>query len=133
MTDTSSGSDPPARPAATTAAQGLPCATTGGELVPGTLVGEYRVEQQLGRGGMGTVYAARHPVIGKRVAIKVLAERLCDDPALVRRFVDEARAVNKIGHPNIIDIFAFGQLGESDRPRHYFVMEYLDLPLIHIS
>ena len=44
----------------------------------------------------------------------------------MRRFVDEARAVNKIGHPNIIDIFAFGQLGEPDRLRHYFVMEYLD-------
>jgi len=75
---------------------------------------------------MGTVYAARHPVIGKRVAIKVLAAHLCNDPALVRRFVDEARAVNKIGHPNIIDIFAFGQLGAPDHPRHYFVMEYLD-------
>src|SRR5678816_1993237 len=115
MTDTSSGSDPPARPAATTAAQGLPCATTGGELVPGTLVGEYRVEQQLGRGGMGTVYAARHPVIGKRVAIKVLAPPLGNDPALVRRFVDEARAVNKIGHPNIIDILSLIHISEPTR------------------
>ena len=75
---------------------------------------------------MGTVYAARHPVIGKRVAIKVLAAQLCNDPALVRRFVDEARAVNKIGHPNIIDIFAFGQLGPPDHPQQYFVMEYLE-------
>ena len=75
---------------------------------------------------MGTVYAARHPVIGKRVAIKVLAAQLCNDPALVRRFVDEARAVNKIGHPNIIDIFAFGQLGPPDHPQQYFVMDYLE-------
>jgi serine/threonine protein kinase len=64
----------------------------------------------------GTVYAARHPVIGNRVAIKVLASHLCNDPTLVRRFVDEARAVNKIGHQNIVDIFAFGQLGDPDHP-----------------
>jgi eukaryotic-like serine/threonine-protein kinase len=127
MKDASSGSDQPIHAAAATAAAG-PAGGAGGvgELVAGTMVGEYRIEQELGRGGMGTVYAARHPVIGKRVAIKVLAGQLCDDPALVRRFVDEARAVNKIGHPNIIDIFAFGQLGEPDRRRHYFVMEYLD-------
>ena len=125
MKETPSGSDPLIQTAVATAAQGS-AAGAGGELAAGTMVGEYRVEQELGRGGMGAVYAARHRVIGKRVAIKVLAERLCDDPALVRRFVDEARAVNKIGHPNIIDIFAFGQLGPSDRPRHYFVMEYLD-------
>jgi eukaryotic-like serine/threonine-protein kinase len=94
-----------------------------GELAPGTQVGEYVLEGTLGRGGMGTVYAARHPVIGKRVAIKVLAGHMSGDPDLVRRFVDEARAVNKIGHPNIIDIFAFGALVDG---RQYFVMEYLE-------
>jgi len=127
MTEPPSRSDQPVQAAVATTTQGPPAGAGGGsDLVPGTLVGEYRIEQELGRGGMGTVYAARHPVIGKRVAIKVLAGHLCNDPALVRRFVDEARAVNKIGHPNIIDIFAFGQLGEADRLRHYFVMEYLD-------
>jgi serine/threonine-protein kinase len=93
------------------------------DLVAGTVVGEYRVERELGRGGMAAVYAAQHPVIGKRVAIKVISENLSRDPALVRRFVDEARAVNKIGHPNIIDIFAFGQLPDG---RQYFVMEFLE-------
>src|SRR6187399_1032650 len=98
MKETPSGSDQLIQAAVATAAQGPAAAGAGGggELAAGTMVGEYRIEQELGRGGMGTVYAARHPVIGKRVAIKVLAERLCDDPALVRRFVDEARAVNKI-------------------------------------
>ena len=48
---------------------------------------------------------AIQPVIGKRVAIKVLAPHIASNPELVRRFVDEARAVNKIGHPNIVDIF----------------------------
>jgi hypothetical protein len=86
-------------------------------------VGEYRVLKKIGEGGMGSVYSAIQPVIGKRVAIKVLAQHIASNPELVRRFVDEARAVNKIGHPNIVDIFSFGWL--PDR-RHYFAMEYLD-------
>jgi serine/threonine-protein kinase len=86
-------------------------------------VGEYRVLRKIGEGGMGSVYSAVQPVIGKRVAIKVLAPHIAQNPELVRRFVDEARAVNKIGHPNIIDIFSFGWL--PDR-RHYFAMEFLD-------
>src|SRR5688500_9041951 len=72
---------------------------------------------------MGVVYAGTQPVIGKRVAIKVLSATASSHPALGRRFVEEARAVNRIGHPNIIDIFSFGQL---DDGRLYFVMEYLD-------
>ena len=90
---------------------------------PGTRVGEYEIERELGRGGMGAVFAARHPVIGKRVAIKVLDAYFSRDQALVRRFLDEARAVNKIGHPNIIDVFSFGQLPDG---RQYFVMEFLE-------
>ena len=87
-------------------------------------VGEYRVSRKIGEGGMGAVYSAIQPVIGKRVAIKVLApaHRLATRE-LVRRFVDEARAVNQIGHPNIVDIFSFGWLPDG---RHYFVMELLD-------
>ena len=53
----------------------------------------------------------------------MLAQHIASNPEMVRRFVDEARAVNKIGHPNIVDIFSFGRL--PDR-RHYFVMEFLD-------
>ena len=86
-------------------------------------IGEYRVLRKIGEGGMGSVYAAIQPVIGKRVAIKVLAQHIASNPELVRRFVDEARAVNKIGHPNIVDIFSFGWLPDK---RHYFAMEYLD-------
>ncbi|MBN2575514.1 MAG: serine/threonine protein kinase [Deltaproteobacteria bacterium] len=100
-----------------------PSAAGGEELAPGTFIGEYKIESKLGQGGMGAVYAARHPVIGKRVAVKVLSYFFSRDMALVRRFVDEARAVNKIGHPNIIDVFSFGQLADG---RHYFVMEFLE-------
>jgi serine/threonine-protein kinase len=90
---------------------------------PGTRVGEYEIERELGRGGMGVVFAARHPMIGKRVAIKVLDAYFSRDKNLVRRFLDEARAVNRIGHPNIIDVFSFGQLPDG---RQYFVMEFLE-------
>jgi serine/threonine protein kinase len=100
-----------------------PALVTGGDLAAGYVVGEYRVEQVIGRGGMGVVYAAVQPLIEKRVAIKVLNLELSSNPGLVKRFVDEARAVNRIRHPNIIDIFSFGQLADS---RQYFVMEYLE-------
>ena len=94
-----------------------------GDLPEGMEVGEYRVLRKIGEGGMGSVYSAVQPVIGKRVAIKVLAPHIAQNPELVRRFVDEARSVNKIGHPNIIDIFSFGWLPDQ---RHYFAMEFLD-------
>src|SRR3569833_737935 len=93
------------------------------DLPAGFTVGEYRIEGVAGRGGMGVVYAAVQPVIEKKVAIKVLNAQLSSDRELVRRFVDEARAVNRIGHENIIDIYSFGTLPDG---RQYFVMEYLD-------
>jgi serine/threonine-protein kinase len=93
-----------------------------GDLEAGAMVGEYQVDGLLGAGGMGKVYAATHPLIGKRAAIKVLHPALSIDPDAVERFVQEARAVNQIGHPNIVDIFAFGALPDG---RCYFVMEQL--------
>jgi tRNA A-37 threonylcarbamoyl transferase component Bud32 len=92
------------------------------ELQAGTWVGEYQIESKLGQGGMATVYAGLQPVIGKRVAIKVMSRHLCVDPVQVERFVQEARSVNQIGHPNIVDVFAFGVLPDG---RSYFVMEWL--------
>src|SRR4051812_31798374 len=74
------------------------------ELVDGTDVGGYIIDGELGRGGMGVVYSARHPVIGKRAAIKVLKPSLSNNPATIERFIQEARSVNAIGHPNIVDI-----------------------------
>ncbi|MDB4962542.1 MAG: serine/threonine protein kinase [Myxococcales bacterium] len=92
------------------------------ELAEGTLVGEYRIEKMIGLGGMGIVYGARHPLIGKRAAIKVLNAKYCADHAAVERFVHEAQSVNQIGHANIVDIFAFGTLTDG---RSYLVMEWL--------
>ena len=92
------------------------------DLAPGTMVGEYRVDGQVGEGGMGRVFAATHPVIAKRAAIKILHPELSVNREAVERFVQEARSVNQIGHPNIVDIFSFGTLPDG---RCYFVMEFL--------
>ena len=93
-----------------------------GELAPGAIVGEYKIERKIGQGGMGVVYAAIHPLIGKKAAIKVISAELGTDTVVAERFVQEARSVNQIGHPNIVDVFAFGKLPDG---RNYFVMEML--------
>ena len=92
------------------------------DLQVGQQVGEYVVEAKIGEGGFGTVFRAAHPLIGKRVAIKVLNRQFSAQADMVSRFVAEARAVNQISHRNIIDIFSFGQLEDG---RHYYIMEYL--------
>jgi serine/threonine-protein kinase len=89
---------------------------------PGTEVGGYIIDGELGQGGMGVVYSATHPVIGKRAAIKILRLEVSRSPIAVERFIQEARAVNQIGHPNIIDIFAYGVLPDG---RAYHVMDLL--------
>jgi tRNA A-37 threonylcarbamoyl transferase component Bud32 len=92
----------------------------------GTQLGSFRLVRQLGRGGMGTVYLGEHVSIGSRMAVKVLHEHLAAYPELVQRFHAEARAVNLIGHENIVSIFDLN----SAPPRPYLIMEYLEgMPL----
>jgi eukaryotic-like serine/threonine-protein kinase len=76
----------------------------------GERVGNYVVTAQLGEGGMGVVYLAEHPQIGKKVALKLLHAGLASNQDIVTRFFNEAKAVNAIGHPNIVDILDFGSL-----------------------
>ncbi|MDQ3368784.1 MAG: serine/threonine protein kinase, partial [Myxococcota bacterium] len=92
------------------------------DLAPGSVAGEYEIVRKIGEGGMGSVYGARHPLIGKRAAIKVIHRGLASSADAVDRFVREAQAVNQIGHPNIVDVFGFGQLPDG---RPFFVMEWL--------
>ncbi len=92
------------------------------DLGPGAALGEFRIEKKIGEGGMGTVFSAVHPMIAKRAAIKILKHQLCRDKKMIERFIDEARAVNQIGHPNIVDIFAFGEMPDG---RRYLAMEWL--------
>lgn len=87
-----------------------------------SVVGEYRVLRLLGEGGMGQVFEAVHPVIGKHVAVKVLRLELAQDERLVRRFIEEARAVTAIKHHSIVDVFGFGTLPDG---RLYLVMDLL--------
>jgi len=94
-----------------------------GDPLIGAQVGSFRIVRMLGRGGMGTVYLAEHPAIGSRVAIKFLHESMASDPEVVGRFYDEARAVNLIGHENIVGIFDLSLLPPN---RYYIVMEYLE-------
>lgn len=82
--------------------------------------GRYRIEGVLGRGGMGVVYRARHEVIDKIVAVKILLAN--SDPDVVERFVNEARAATAIGNQHIVDTMDFGALPDGST---YFVMEYL--------
>jgi serine/threonine protein kinase len=99
-----------------------------GDPLIGRMLGEYKVEAALSRGGIGVVYRGIQPVIGKKVAIKVLLPDMARDPDQIHRLLEEARSVNAIRHPNIIDIFGFGELPDG---RHYFIMELLDGEELH--
>ncbi len=120
--------EPEADPFANTAVRATPRALLdppklGADPLIGQHLGEYRVEAQIGSGGMGLVYRAVQPVIGKKVAIKVLRKEMSRDPVHMERLLAEARAVNAIRHRAIIDIFNFGTLPDG---RQYLVMEFLD-------
>jgi len=87
-----------------------------------TIDGRYAIEARLGEGGMGVVYKARHVLIDKPVAIKILRKEAAQDTAAVQRFIQEAKSASKIGHSNIVDITDFGVLPDGHA---YFVMEFL--------
>src|SRR5262245_29858672 len=88
----------------------------------GHTIGNYKITAKLGEGGMGVVYLAEHPVIGKKVAMKAIHPELSKNSDVVSRFVTEAKAVNQIGHEHIVDIADFGNTSQGE---FYFVMEYL--------
>ncbi|HXU69624.1 MAG TPA: serine/threonine-protein kinase [Polyangia bacterium] len=89
----------------------------------GATVGNYQVLQRIGSGAMGHVYLAHHPVIGKRVALKVIHPELASNEEMIARFFNEARAVTQIGHENIVDVQDFGQTPDGDS---FIVMELLE-------
>jgi serine/threonine-protein kinase len=92
------------------------------EVRVGSMLGQYRVAEEIGRGGMGVVYRAVHAGIGQVAAVKVLLARAANDPAYLRRFTNEARAVSRVEHPGLVKIFDFGKTA-SGAP--YILMEYL--------
>src|SRR5690606_22629699 len=87
------------------------------------LLGRYKVLEQLGKGGMGTVYLAEHTTIGKKLALKVLSAEYARRADLVQRFLQEARAASMIDQQNIVEISDFGDTPDGSV---FFVMEFLD-------
>ena len=88
----------------------------------GQAVGNYRILQRLGAGGMGEVFLAEHPLIGKTVALKVIHQDMSLNKELVARFINEAKAVSTIGNDHIVEVHDFGTTEEG---AHFFIMEYL--------
>jgi len=92
----------------------------------GLTIGNYEIKQKLGEGGMGSVYLAEHPLIGKKVALKVLHAEFASNRDVVSRFFTEAKSVNDIQHPNIVDIVDYGEIVQDDGgDMVYFIMEFL--------
>jgi len=87
-------------------------------------LGIYRVEELLGEGGMALVYKGHDPGLGRGVALKVIQDRYSGDVDLVVRFLEEARAVARVSHPNVVSIYFAG----SDKGKHFFAMELLPGP-----
>jgi serine/threonine protein kinase len=89
---------------------------------PGEQVGPYRIMEQLGQGGMATVFKAYHPLLDRYVAIKVLHQAFLEDPNFQVRFQREARVVAKLEHPNIVPIHDYAE----HEKRPYLVMKFIE-------
>jgi len=90
---------------------------------PGKMVGNFRLARRLGAGGMGAVYEGIHPIIGSRVAVKLLGGQQALDPDVVERFFSEARVLNQVQHDNIVKVI---DLGRHPEGFYYCVMELLE-------
>ncbi len=96
--------------------------TTGGPM-QGATIGSYVIRQEIGNGGMGTVYLAEHVMLGRRAAIKVLLPEMSANQEMVKRFFNEARAASAIKSPGIVEIYDFGYHSDGSA---YIVMELLE-------
>jgi serine/threonine-protein kinase len=90
----------------------------------GFFLGQYRILEEIGRGGMGRVYKAEHRTMGRVVALKVLAPELLNKPRAVELFQHEVRAAAQLAHPNIVTAYDANRSGG----RYYLVLEYVDGP-----
>ena len=89
----------------------------------GTKVGRYQIEELLGQGGMGVVYKAHDPVLGRAIALKFLLHHQSEDDLVQQRFIHEARATSALDHPNICTIH---DIGTSDDGSTYIAMAYYE-------
>jgi serine/threonine-protein kinase len=74
----------------------------------GKEIGNHRILKELGKGGMGIVYKAHQLSLGRSVAMKVLPRHLTNDASFIKRFHNEARAIARLNHPNIVQIYDIG-------------------------
>jgi serine/threonine protein kinase len=96
------------------------------ELTGEVLDEKYRIEQELGKGGMGSVYQATHLGTDRPVAVKVIAPQFMMNDEFVERFRREAKAAGRLHHPNVVNVTDFGFALVGDERVAYLVMEYLD-------
>lgn len=107
---------------ATSALAGLGKVDEYERMIGQTLDGRYKIEKKIGEGGMGVVFAAKHVVIERPLAIKVLRREVMRDVGTIKRFEQEAIAASRIGHPNIVDVTDFGTTPDG---MTFSVMEYI--------
>ncbi|GAB4342070.1 MAG: hypothetical protein Kow0099_19280 [Candidatus Abyssubacteria bacterium] len=88
----------------------------------GKEIGNYRILKELGRGGMGVVYKANQLSLNRMVAMKVLPQHLTSDPSFIKRFENEARAIARLNHPNIVQIYDVGHEAQI----YYYTMEFIE-------
>ena len=88
---------------------------------PGVRIAQYEIDHELGRGGMGVVYAARDPRLDRTVALKVLLPEFAADPSYEMQFLGEARSAAKFSHPNIVTVYEAGRF----RGRLFMAMEFV--------
>lgn len=91
-------------------------------LTTGQKIGHYKIIRSLGRGGMGEVYLAEDPRLGRKIALKLLPAYLMNDTSRLRRFEQEARAASSLNHPNIVTVY---EIGEADG-HHFIANEFID-------
>ncbi len=102
------------------------------DLIGKEILGQFRILERIGKGGMGEVFKAEQPAMDRMVAIKILHEKLASRQDLLSRFRREARAMSRLSHPNTVRVFLYGQLEETKQL--YIAMEYLDgADLAHLT
>jgi serine/threonine protein kinase len=102
---------------------GSPCSPVTDPRIGSTINGRYQLEAAIGEGGMATVYAARHRLVDRPCAVKVMNAALAKNEVIRERFRREAKAAQKLAHPNIIEIFDQGELEDGSL---FLVMELLE-------
>ncbi len=116
---------------ATPALRRLPEPPTG-SFAGRVVAGKYRIESPIAKGGMGSIYLATQALLGRSVALKMVRADAESDPQVqtVRRFVQEARMLGRLQHPNVVTVFDFGRVEDAAVETYFIAMEYLAGPTL---